>query len=470
MASEDAGGTFRLADLPAVDEVLRSAPVEALLRTSPRPLVVAAVRAEIERLRAHGRAVGELLPVEPARIEAAVLGAQAPSLRRVINATGVVLHTNLGRAPLHPEAAARVAEIAACYSNLEFRVAERHRGSRHEHVADLLAELTGAEAALVVNNNAAAVVLALAALGSGREAVVSRGELVEIGGAFRLPEVMAAAGVTLREVGTTNKTRIADYAGALGPGTALLCKVHRSNFVQRGFVEEASYAEVAELARAAGVISLADVGSGVLVRPPEGLLRRLVEGEPTVAEVVRAGFDVVTFSGDKVLGGPQAGILVGRSAAVARARAHPLMRALRPDKMTLAALAATLELYRDGRSAELPACAMLAATPEALAARADQLLAGMQEAAPGLQLERVAMRSAVGGGALPDREPESFGISITAPGRSADELDLAFRAGSPPIVGRIAEGRYLLDVRTLLSDDILIISAAARSVAAGMSE
>jgi L-seryl-tRNA(Ser) seleniumtransferase len=378
-----------------------------------------------------------------------------PSLRRVINATGVVLHTNLGRAPLAARALARVHEVARGYSSVEYDTERRGRGSRHDHVGALIAELTGAEAAAVVNNNAAAVLVALASLaggeGAAREAIVSRGELVEIGGGFRIPDVMRSAGAVLREVGTTNKTRLSDYLSAIGPATALLLKVHRSNFALVGFTEEVGVAALAEAARVCGLPVMVDLGSGALI----DLAELGFAGEPSVAGVLRQGADLCTFSGDKLLGGPQAGILVGRGAIIDRVMAHPLMRAVRPDKMTLAALEATLEIYREGRAREeIPTLRMLADLPPVLEARRDRLLAALRRRAPRARAAALAGRSAVGGGALPLAEPETRLVALDAPGLSADGLARALAAGDPPVIARIADDRVLLDLRTLADDEI----------------
>jgi L-seryl-tRNA(Ser) seleniumtransferase len=447
--------------LPKVDEVLASPAVRGLLERAPRWAVVSAVRGEIERLR--GEIVAErstAVELDAGALAGEVEKLLAPSLQTVINATGVVLHTNLGRAPLAESAVARVAAVARGYANLEYRLDERRRGSRHEHVAELLASLTGAEDALVVNNCAAAVLLALSHLAAGRGVVVSRGELVEIGGSFRVPDVMRASGAKLVEVGTTNRTHARDYQAAIADETALLLKVHRSNFAVVGFTAEVEVRELAELAHARGLFAMVDLGSGALVD-----LRALGlgDGEPTVPEIVAAGADVVTFSGDKLLGGPQAGVIVGRRAIIAAMRAHPLLRAVRPDKMTLAALEATLELYRDGRSSEIPALAMLATPEPTLQARAAQLSGACQEAAPTLQFTPVRVRSAVGGGALPTVEPWSWAVAAEKrepSGPSADALDARLRRATPPVVARIAEDRLLLDVRTVGDDDLPAIARA----------
>jgi L-seryl-tRNA(Ser) seleniumtransferase len=418
---------------------------------------VAAARAAVdERRRA-------LLAGRPATAEVASdeLVARArdllrPSLRPVINATGVVLHTNLGRAPLAERAVERLVAVARGYSNLEYQLDGRGRGSRHDHLAALLAAASGAEAGLVVNNCAGAVLLALAALAAGREVIVSRGELIEIGGGFRVPDIMRASGARLVEVGTTNKTRLADYVGAITADTALLLKVHRSNFAMVGFTAEVSTEELAQLGRERGLPVMVDLGSGALRDPRE--LSPELPAEPTVAQHIAAGADVVTFSGDKLLGGPQAGGIAGSAAALARLRGHPLMRALRPDKLTLAALEATLELYRDGRSAEIPVTRMLSATAGELRERAARLLA-LLDGRPGAEL--IEIHSAVGGGALPGAEPRSFAVALAAPGRGADALERALRCADPPVIGRIAGDRLLLDVRTLRDDELAHVAAAA---------
>ena len=451
--------------LPQVDEVLRRDGARRLLGRAPRWAVVAAVREEIDALRARVRAGDDEAPeIAEAALERRVDRMLRPSLRRVLNATGVVLHTNLGRAPLARAAVERVAEIARGYSNLEYRLAEGARGSRHDHVAALLTALTGAEAALVVNNNAAAVLLVLDAVADAREVIVSRGELVEIGGSFRVPDVMRASGARLVEVGTTNRTHAADYERAIGADTALLLKVHRSNFALVGFTAEVPMAELAAIGRARGVPTMMDLGSGSMV--PTGELG--LEDEPTVGALVAAGADVVTFSGDKLLGGPQAGLILARTAIVERLRSHPLLRAVRPDKMTLAALEATLELHRDGRAREeLPAVAMLGASLPSLRARAERLRAAVQARAPLLRIELREVRSAVGGGALPRSEPPSVALAIAHPRLSADALDDLLRRGDPPVVARIADGRLLADVRTLFDDEIEAVAAAMAALPGG---
>jgi L-seryl-tRNA(Ser) seleniumtransferase len=367
-----------------------------------------------------------------------------PSLRRVLNATGVVVHTNLGRAPLASAARAAVAAAAEGYSNLELDLATGERGSRHAHVEALLREVTGAEAALAVNNCAAAVLLAAAALGGpGREVVVSRGQLIEIGGGFRIPEVVAQAGARLVEVGTTNRTRVSDYATALGERTGAILRAHPSNFRTLGFTEEVEIEALCSL----GVAVIDDVGSGVLADDVE-----LLADEPAVRRSVRAGAAVVCFSGDKLLGGPQAGLMVGARDAIEACRRHPLARAVRIDKLSLAALEATLALYRDPAlaRAELPVLAMLDATPATLDARARRL-------AEGCGGEVVASTAKVGGGALPLLELPGPAVAIDA------ALAAPLRGGEPPVIGRIADGRLLLDVRTLTDAEAELAAAAVRA-------
>jgi L-seryl-tRNA(Ser) seleniumtransferase len=360
-------------------------------------------------------------------------------LRRVINATGVVLHTNLGRAPLAPEALARVAAVARGYSNLEYDLGAGARGSRQDHLAGLLRDLTGAEAALVVNNNAAAVLLALAALAEGRDVVVSRGELVEIGDGFRIPDVLTRSGARLVEVGTTNRTRIADYERAIGADTAAILRVHQSNFRIVGFAEQPAVHELARLAQRRGLVLVDDLGSGVLEEAGD---------EPTVRSSLEAGADLVTFSGDKLLGGPQAGIVVGRAELVERLRGHPLQRAVRADKLTLAALEGTLALYR--RSESPPVLRMLAEPPDSVRARAERL-AGLT----GGRVEATVART--GGGSLPLAEIESFACAL------AEDLAAPLRTGELPVIGIVRDGMLLLDCRTIAEDEVEEVAAAVRA-------
>ena len=420
--------------LPAVDRL-------AAALDAPHPLAVAAARAVIDERRAELRAGASDEPDLVARARERLARAERPSLRRVLNATGVIVHTNLGRAPLAAAAREAVALAAEGYSTLEWDASSGRRGSRHDHVESLLAELTGAEAALAVNNCAAAVLLAAAALaGPGREIVVSRGQLVEIGGGFRVPDVVAQAGATLVEVGTTNRTRRADYADAISDRTGAILRAHPSNFRQLGFVQEVEIEELCEL----GVPVIDDVGSGNLA---EDLA--VLADEPPVRRSVRAGAALVCFSGDKLLGGPQAGLMVGRAEAVAAAKQHPLARALRLDKLSLAALEATLRLYRDPSTRAIPVLEMLTADEASLRARAERLAEGIGEI--------VESTAKVGGGALPLLELP--GPAVALPG-DAEALAARLRTADPPVVGRIQDGRLLLDPRTLADDEIELVRAA----------
>ena len=426
-----------LRELPSVDELAGDERLQRLAEAHGRALVVEAARAAIGRAREEVRAgygAGDLVERAAAELEAML----RPRLRRVLNATGVVVHTNLGRAPLAAEALERVHEVAAGYSNLEYDLGAGARGSRQDHAAEALRDLTGAEAALVVNNNAAAVLLALAALAEGREVIVSRGELVEIGGGFRIPDVLARSGATLVEVGTTNRTRLADYERAITERTAVLLRVHQSNFRIVGFTEQPRLEELARLAERAGLVLVDDLGSGVLVEHGD---------EPSARESLAAGAQLVTFSGDKLLGGPQAGIAVGRADLVERLRRHPLQRALRADKMTLAALDGTLALYRRGRMERIPVLRMLEEPPEAVRARAERL-AGLA----GGRVEATVARA--GGGALPLAEIPSFACALE------EGLAAPLRAGEPPVVGIVRDGWLLLDCRTLTDAEVDETAAA----------
>ncbi len=421
---------MELRDLPSVDE---------LAREVDDPLAVEAARAVLDRARAtirEGGDPGDLGGLLRRELETA----RAAHLRRVLNATGVIVHTNLGRAPLAEAAIERVHEVARGYSNLEYDLTRGERGSRQDHVAEILRRLTGAEAALVVNNNAGAVLLALAALAEGHEVLVSRGELIEIGDGFRIPDVLARSGARLVEVGTTNRTRAADYERAIGIETALLLRVHQSNFRVVGFTELPSLAELADVARRHSLPLVDDLGSGVLIELP---------GEPSAKESLAAGAELVCFSGDKLLGGPQAGIVVGRAELVEKLRRHPLQRALRADKLTLAALEGTLQLYLDAPE-QIPVLRMLGEETDAVRARAGRLA----ELLDG-QVEETVAR--VGGGALPLAELPSFACAVE------EELAERLRAGDPPVVAVVRDGRTLLDCRTLADDELDEVAAAVRA-------
>jgi L-seryl-tRNA(Ser) seleniumtransferase len=427
----------KLRDLPSVDELLR----DERLASEPHGLAVAAARVVLDHARDEIRAGGDPGPLVDATV-AELARRRAPSLRRVINATGVLVHTNLGRAPLAEAAIARVVEVAGGYSNLEYDLVRGERGSRQDHLAELLARLTGAEAALVVNNNAAAVLLALAALAEGREVVVSRGELIEIGDGFRIPDVLARSGARLVEVGTTNRTRASDYARAVGPDTAVLLRVHQSNFRVVGFSEQVRVSELAAVARQHEIPLVDDLGSGALA--PVG-------DEPTPAESLHAGADLVCFSGDKLLGGPQAGVVVGRADLVERLRRHPLQRALRADKLTLAALEGTLSLALDPSTrGEVPVLRMLHEPIERVRARAERLAALV-----GGEVEETVAR--VGGGALPLAEIPSAACAVE------EGLAEPLRLGQPSVVAVVRDGRTLLDCRTLTDAEVDEAAAAVLS-------
>ena len=424
---------MRFRDLPSVDE---------LARAVDDPLAVDAARTLLDRAREEiqaGADPGDLR----ARLGEELRVLRAPRLRRVLNATGVIVHTNLGRAPLADAAVARVAEVAGGYSNLEYDLHTGARGSRQDHAAAILRRLTGAEAALVVNNNAAAVLLALAALAEGRDVLVSRGELIEIGDGFRIPDVLARSGARLVEVGTTNRTRAADYEAAVGEQTAMLLRVHQSNFRVVGFTEQPRLAELGAVARRHGLPLVDDLGSGALVALPD---------EPSARDALAGGADLVCFSGDKLLGGPQAGVVVGRADLVERLRRHPLQRALRADKLTLAALEATLALYLEPARAraEVPVLRALEEPSESIRERALRLAASI-----GGDVEETIAR--VGGGALPLAELPSWACAVE------ETLSRPLRCGEPPVVGVVRDGKLLLDCRTLTDGDAADVAEAVRA-------
>jgi L-seryl-tRNA(Ser) seleniumtransferase len=421
---------MRLRDLPSVDE---------LARQSDDPLAVEAARKIVARARELIQAGGDPGDLA-AQLQAELSAARAPRLRRVINATGVIVHTNLGRAPLAEAALDRVREIARGYSNLEYDVAVGRRGSRQDHIAGILRRLTGAEAALIVNNNAAAVMLALAALAEGSEVLVSRGELIEIGDGFRIPDVLERSGARLREVGTTNRTRADDYETAIGPETAVLLRVHQSNFRVVGFTAQASLRELADVARRHDLPLVDDLGSGALID---------IGDEPTARASLAEGADLVCFSGDKLLGGPQAGIVVGRADLVERLRRHPLQRALRADKLTLAALEGTLALAVDAPD-QIPVLRMLREPPEAVRTRAARLAELV-----GGEVEETVARA--GGGSLPLTELPSFACAVE------EELAVKLRAGDPPVIAVVRDGRTLLDCRTLTDGEAEEVAAAVEA-------
>ena len=449
-----------LRSLPSVDALLQRVQGDAALKGIPRARIVQAVRevlvGERGRLVEGVKRAGAVTPLDAdalaRRVVAELSRAGAFSLAPVINATGVVLHTNLGRALLSPLAIERLRRVGSAYSNLELDLKTKERGSRYVHVDGLLKRLTGAPASLVVNNNAAAVLLALESLARGKEVIVSRGELIEIGGEFRIPDIMRRSGAILREVGTTNRTHLKDYADAIGPETALLLKVHTSNYRVLGFTAQVPTRDLVELGRSRGIPVMEDLGSGCFVDlRPYGF-----PYEPTVQEAVAAGLDLVSFSGDKLLGGPQAGIVVGKAELVERLKKNPLNRALRIDKLTLAGLEATLYAYEAGNALEtIPTLRMLTERLAAVRRRARRLLRRLSPpVAAALGAALVEGRAQVGGGSLPLVELPTVALAIGTPERSAQQLDQALREGEPPVIGRIADDRLLLDCRTVLNSDI----------------
>jgi L-seryl-tRNA(Ser) seleniumtransferase len=446
-------GENPLRELPQVQRLLEAPAANSLCAEFGRTAVTNALRATLEGLREQiGAGLLVHVPDEQSivvRCGEALRIRRRRGLRRTINATGIVLHTNLGRAPLAPEAIAAITEVAAGYCNLEFDLATGRRGSRTQAIELLLLELARAEAALVVNNGAAAILLALSVHGSGGEVIVSRGELVEIGGGFRVPDVIRQGGARLVEVGTTNRTRLQDYSAAIGPDTRVLLKVHQSNFRTIGFTQETSIAQLVGLARAQGLLVVADLGSGLLHRTPGSM-------EPSLTEALSVGADLVTCSGDKLLGGPQAGLILGRKSAVDRLRDQPLLRAVRLDKMSLAALEATLMLHRD-QPERVPVRRMLGQSEAVLQRRAEGLQAmlanGTVEPTEGF----------AGGGSLPEERLASRAVALNLR-TGADEAAALLRMGDPAVIGRIQEGRLLLDMLTVSDNELPELAVAVRAV------
>jgi L-seryl-tRNA(Ser) seleniumtransferase len=442
--------------IPSIEQLRQRPGVQLLLESHGHDAVITALRSGAARVRARllEGAVEEDAALAIERDAAANLAdALRPSLRRVINATGVVVHTNLGRAPRAPAPASRIAALAGGDTNLEYDLASGRRGSRDTHGEALLCRLTGAEAALVVNNCAAGTMLALAALARGREVLVSRGELVEIGGGFRVPDVMAQSGARLREVGTTNRTRAADYALAIGDRTALILRVHPSNFRQEGFVERTPLADLVSLGRRFGIPVIEDLGSGLVSDAAASALA----DEPTIQASLAAGVDVVVSSGDKLFGGPQAGLLLGRRELIARMRKHPLLRALRVDKLTYAALEATALEHLAGRATEtVPVVRMTSLTREAIARRADRVALRLREA--GWAAEVIDGASAIGGGSAPGADVPTSLVAVSRGALSADALESRLRALDPPVIARIVDDRVVLDLRTVMPEDDEIVA------------
>lgn len=459
-----------LRKLPGVDRVLELWDKAQPVKDVPRTVLVRSIRATLDRLRTKVLAGNELLD-ETMFAENRLLRFAAQSvnksmefkLRHVINATGVVVHTNLGRSLLSKRVAMHVAEILCQYSNLEFDLEKGERGSRYSCVEEILCELSGAEAAMVVNNNAGAVFLSLETLAKGKEVIVSRGELVEIGGSFRIPDVMASSGAKLVEVGATNRTHLPDYEGAIRDETALLLKVHTSNYSMVGFTAEVSLNDLVALGAKYHLPVMKDLGSGNFVDFSKyGLIK-----EPTVQETVAAGADVVTFSGDKMLGGPQAGIIVGKKDALGRIKKNPINRALRIDKMTLAALEATLHLYRDESKAvsSIPTLRMLTLPLKVIANRANRLRGRLRKLGDDrLKAVVINASSRVGGGALPLQELPSKCVGVRIKGLSANRIERIMREADPPIIGRIENDLFVMDMRTVQDDEIAIIASTFKKI------
>jgi L-seryl-tRNA(Ser) seleniumtransferase len=458
--------------LPQVDELLRQPQLAQAVAPLPRSLAAAVVRRVLaEQRQIISTTSPEALPDrldETAllhRLQEALLAAAQPSLRRVVNATGVVIHTNLGRSPLGEACLSQLLEVAGRYNTLEYDLARGRRGSRQDHLAGLVQELTGAEGVLVVNNNAAGVLLALNTLARDKEVIISRGQLVEIGGSFRMPEIMAASGAILREVGTTNKTYLQDYEEAITSETAILLKVHPSNFRITGFTHEVPLTDMVALGRRYGLKTIEDLGSGCLV----DLSKYGLEKEPTVQETLKAGADLVLFSGDKLLAGPQAGLILGSREVVGDLRKNPLNRALRPDKMTLAALEATLRLYLEESWAltEIPTLRMLT-RPVAELDRQGRLLARRLRRRFGarLKVDVISSEARAGGGSLPQAPLPSRALALTVPPLAPQDLEARLHQAGAPIIGRVEHGVVLLDLRTLLPGDQEAIMAALAEVLA----
>ncbi len=456
--------------IPKVDEFLMHDQIKNLLESYPRSAVTDAVREELDELRRQIKALtdetAESFSVEPQklseRVSIRLKALFANHLKRVINASGVVIHTNLGRSLAAPSILEHLAEISGRYSNLEYDLETGKRGTRYSHVEDILCRLTGAEAALVVNNNAAAVMLALSTLASGKEAVISRGQLVEIGGSFRIPEVMKASGACMVEVGTTNKTHLKDYSEAVTDNTGVLLKVHTSNFRVLGFVQEISIEELVILGSGLDIPVMEDLGSGSLL----DLSRYGLTKEPTVSESIRSGADVVTFSGDKMLGGPQAGIILGKKRFVDAMKKNQLTRALRVDKMTLTLLESTLRLYLDEERAmaEIPTLRMLTAGKAELTEKAEKLQELLNSAPYGGASELIDGESEVGGGSLPLEKLSTTLLAVTPSRISANESVNSLRSLNIPVICRVQDDRLLFDPRTIFDDELELVSASIRSV------
>jgi L-seryl-tRNA(Ser) seleniumtransferase len=457
-----------LSNLPKVDEILRSNQGVEWLKAYPRRYIIHAIREVIDLRRKEilkGLASDTSEEYMTAEIENIIKRLSSYSLRSLINATGIVIHTNLGRSLLAERALENIKRVAGSYSNLEYDLKEGKRGKRYSHVKRILREVTGAEDALIVNNNAAAVMLCLNTLSKGREAIVSRGELVEIGGSFRMPEVMAASGAILREVGTTNKTHLHDYEGAINDNTALIAKIHKSNFRVVGFAEEVSVEDLVNLGRKYQIPVMFDLGSGCLIDlKPFG-----ISDEPVVKDIVNSGVDITTFSGDKLLGGPQGGVIVGKREYIERIQKNPITRAMRIDKLTLAGFEATLMEYIDeeGVVENIPTLRMLLQRPEEIKGRANRIARRLKKEIQNAQIAVMADLSRAGGGSLPEVDFPTYVVSIKTDDLSVNEIETRLRAGDPPIISRIREDSLILDARTVREIDLVEL---VRGVKAAFSE
>ena len=462
-----------LRSIPSVNELLDSPPLRKLVEKISHNVVVTTVRTVLEEVRhevqtaASERTLPSMSDLAE-RIARRIAERETPALRPVINATGILLHTNLGRSPLAEEAIEEMAAVARDYASVELDLVTGQRSQRKAAVEGLLKELTGAEAALVVNNNAGATMLTLSALAAGREVIVSRGQLIEIGGSYRLPDVMVASGAVLREVGTTNKTRLEDYATAIGENTAALMLVHPSNFVVVGFTAGVELAELVSLGRRHKLPVIHDIGSGAMI----DFSRFGFSGEPVAAQSIKAGADVILFSGDKLLGGPQCGVIAGRQALIERVEKHPLARALRVDKLTLGALAATLRLYRDEEKARLaiPLLRLMTASEDNLKNRAERLAPQIAATEAVEQAEPVAAVTYFGGGSLPAQELATWCVAVKPARLSVDRLAAALRMGTPPVVGRVQQDRLMLDLRSVLPRQDVSLVAAFEALDRGKNE
>jgi L-seryl-tRNA(Ser) seleniumtransferase len=450
----------RLSLLPQVDECLKSPSGLKWLESYPRKLVIRAIREVIDKKRMmilEGADIDPSLDSIAGEIRQRIEELAAYRLRPVINATGVVIHTNLGRSLLPDAAVDNIVNVACRYTNLEYDIPAGKRGKRYSHIKEIIKELTGAEDAVAVNNNAAAVLLCLDTLARGREVIISRGELVEIGGSFRVPEVMESSGAILREVGTTNKTHLSDYRNALCGNTGMLLKVHQSNYRIRGFTEEVSIRSLVQLGTEYGIPVVADLGSGCLV----DLTKYGIHDEPTVQDVLREGADLVTFSGDKLLGGPQAGIIAGKRELVREIQKNPMMRAMRIDKMTMAAIEAVFMQYLDPDRAmeNIPTLRMLTASPESIRRRARKMLNAFKNDLSGLaHVEIVPDQSRAGGGSLPEIDFPTYCVAIRPAQMKVNDLERRLRTGTPPVIARIREDTLLIDARTVQDVEVKILS------------